>query len=830
MVALDNLTLCIVSFVISTILGIVFYTSTDRNDLKIRYWNISNMLCALGFLIFPIQKLSFSFITILLPNLFIVSSIIFKNLSFSILNFRKQHYRYYVLFLLIYVIATFYDTVINNNLPLRIDVHMIAIIVLMLLNLIETISLYKTYKNSFFHLLFINSFALIIFCLKIIYTSSQYLKPPMISSTDYTLAFLILSQITIQVIFNLLFYFIVFSRNEFELKKRNEILDEDATKFRKVIESAPFPIFISSVETNTILYANKLAEQAFCIEHESIIGENVSTIYAIEDEKNKILSTLDMQGYVTDYEVWMKNRVGIKFCALLSINYLDFDNQKALFTSFNDITEIKILQNDIIKSKNEAESANKSKSEFIANISHEVRTPLNSILGFSELISNSSSDHKIKGFANTIHTSGTALLTLLNDILDISKIEAGKLRIEYVNCNVKKVIDEIVAFFNPKASSKNIEILLELPANFPLTITFDEIRLRQILLNIVGNAVKFTEKGFIKITVCVSIKNDTCNMDIAIQDTGIGIKQEELDLIYTLFSQSGRTLIKYGGSGLGLTISKRLTEMLNGKISVSSKEGEGTIFNISFNNIKIANNLDDSLAVLRSSKDIFGAKILIIDDFKPNRKLITNFLKDFNIITEEANNGLEAIRKLEHFKPDLIITDLRMPEMDGHQTATHIKKILKLNTPIIAMTASSQDEDLDNHLFDGFLFKPITQQTFISAIFNFLNKLKKQNIQLNYCPIKSEFEISQDGISVLSSSINNIYPRIKNMLQYGDIEEISTFSLELKEIIKRHNNEGLRAISEQLAENLEIYNIEKIKFYLSELIKMFNLANSDRKD
>ncbi|MBU3915705.1 PAS domain S-box protein, partial [bacterium] len=310
-----------------------------------------------------------------------------------------------------------------------------------------------------------------------------------------------------------------------------------------------------------------------------------------------------------------------------------------------DINERKVAQEKTLLAKQEAERANRAKSEFLANMSHEIRTPLNAVIGFSELLSIQVHDQKQKTYLSSIQTSGRNLLTLINDILDLSKIEAGQMETHRSPVNIKVLIGGIEQIFSLKVATKGLTFLVEIDDSIKESLLIDETRLRQVLVNLVGNAVKFTDTGYIKLSAATTAGRETnaqVDLEIAVEDTGIGIPKEEQERVFESFEQqSGQSTAIYGGTGLGLSITKRLVELMNGHIALTSAKGHGSTFKIKFFNVPIA-----SKDVFPVEKEVYTidsirfekAKVLVVDDIESNRILLSELLTQLNFEVTSAQN------------------------------------------------------------------------------------------------------------------------------------------------------------------------------------------------
>lgn len=386
----------------------------------------------------------------------------------------------------------------------------------------------------------------------------------------------------------------------------------------------------------------------------------------------------------------------------------------------------------------QANEANKAKSEFLANMSHEIRTPMNAIIGFSELLADEELNETQESFLSTILNSSRNLLQLINDILDFSKIEAGKLQTEIIECNFEQFIGDIDSFLGPIAREKKLDFNILRCSDLPAVIHTDPVRLRQCLVNLTGNAIKFTSQGHVYINISTERLSERDFIRFDVEDTGIGIPKDKQSSIFEAFTQAdGSTTRKFGGTGLGLTITRQLVELLGGTLSLQSTEGKGSVFTIllpagvNLDEVEIVNPysaMDELISELQSASPQpaapRGGRILVAEDAAANQKLITVLLERMGYRVTIAENGKEALEALEKDSYDLIFMDMMMPVMNGY-TATQKLRSKGCVLPIIALTANAMKGD-DQKCYEAgcneYISKPIDRQKLKMLLAKYMNR------------------------------------------------------------------------------------------------------------
>lgn len=515
-----------------------------------------------------------------------------------------------------------------------------------------------------------------------------------------------------------------------DLSKQEEVLQ----MFDKMFDSNPALMAVTSIDENRFIKVN----QSFV----DIMGYTKEEIYEASAEELNLFQDFDRyynvessfreKGYMRNVELHVRNKFGEILHGLFSGEVIESQGSKYFLSVMVDITERKKAEEILKIAKHEAEQSNKAKSEFLANMSHEIRTPMNSVIGFSELLKGTDLSKIQQEYVDTIISGGRALLGIINDILDFSKIEAGKLDLEVIETDVIDLIEQTVDFIKYPAGKKGIELLLDISPDIPRFAMVDPVRIRQILANLLSNALKFTDAGEIELRVTSGYTDYPKGfLRFSVRDTGIGISDNQKEKLFKAFSQADTsTTRKYGGTGLGLVISSQLVQKMGGTLQVDSVLGEGSDFFFS-----IETTLRDGEKL--EASDISGIRrCLVIDDNVNNRTIMDHLLSKWGIDCITSENGFESLKLIENSDPfDLIICDYHMPYIDGLATIRMIREKLKLTPekqPIILLHSSSDGEELQKSCKElGVyyrLIKPVKQSELLSYLRSIQNGFLKRPV------------------------------------------------------------------------------------------------------
>ena len=499
------------------------------------------------------------------------------------------------------------------------------------------------------------------------------------------------------------------------LRHQNKLLNETELAFSK--------------EENIILISYLFLIISFILLLLWLLDKNIGKPLSITTDVAKAISAGDYSLRVSKTLPGEFNLFSVAFNKMMDhVSEKNDELEEKMRDLKNEIVQRQAVEKELHQKKLVAEDASKAKSEFLSTMSHEIRTPLNIITGYIELLEMTNITPEQEDYLKSIVSGSQSLLSIISDILDFAKIESGKLLIQNNILSLSDLLDDINNLFSRLASEKGIQFSITVSKQTPQNFISDTIRLKQILINLLSNAFKFTEKGNVELFIDASPINDSSRVDLIfkVKDTGIGIDQDFINRIFDNFEQeSGQDSRKFSGTGLGLAISKKLSLLLNGDLSVSSIQKEGSTFTLKLLDVEFEKeSLKSTINIPEDVPSFQPAKILIADDMQSNRNLLKTYLHSQPFEFLEAENGQEAINLAREHVPDLILMDIKMPEVDGIQATRVIKDDEKLKTiPVIAISASSLQEDdaeIKLSLFDAYLTKPLRRKLLLDNLSKYL--------------------------------------------------------------------------------------------------------------
>ncbi len=640
-------------------------------------------------------------------------------------------------------------------------------------------------------------------------------------------------------------------QSEIAVRKQTEsALRESETRFREMFESHSAPMLLIEPESGKIMNANRSASLFYGYSSEEFLSLRKTDINMLSRDQvhEKIQNAKSGRKNHFIFPHRLKN--GKIRTVEVHSSVVEVNNEKLLFSIIHDVTDRERIRKkirDIVKelkiAKKRAEIANTAKSEFLANMSHEIRTPMNAVINMARLLAGTELNPKQQDYAKTIVSSSGMLLSVINDILDFSKIEAGKLDLEILDFNLVSVLEEIISIAGVRANEKGLGLMKEITADVPEYLKGDAVRLCQILINLLNNAVKFTEKGEVRLCISLEKKSDShVTLRFAVTDTGIGIPEEHIVRLFKSFSQTDASMTRrYGGTGLGLAISKQLAEMMGGEIGVESKEGIGSTFWFTAKFEEGSERGQGSEVRGEGAKTpltpypvpLTHIRILLVEDNIMNQKVALAVLNNLGFSADTANNGRQALEILETVTYDLVLMDIQMPEMGGIEATRRIRSGVRGPgsearpeprtshlVPIIAMTAHAMKGDREDYLKAGmndYVAKPIEPDELLAAIRRQFSgrevesKSSKVSSVLTLDPQVSREIFDKDDLSYRLSGDTSLCEELTAMFAEIMPERIKN----LKAALNENNAERMEMEAHTvkgMAANISAYHLQKIAY------------------
>lgn len=625
--------------------------------------------------------------------------------------------------------------------------------------------------------------------------------------------------------------------NSFSKKKILDELTSSEKKFRSLYEHMDEAFFI--ISEKRITDCNKATLMLFNLNEKSELLNKPVTSISPEIQSDGI-SSLELtlvyyqkaleQGSCRFEWIFCKT-TGQTFHAEVTLTSVEIGGKQVFYAICHDIEELKRYQQELKEAKNTAEKANNLKSQFLANVSHEIRTPMNAILGYARILSNRGLTGVQNDYVKIIHESGQNLLALLNDILDLSKIEAGKMTIEHKPLLLKALLDEIRNIFRLKTSQKSIEFITCFDPALPDSLVLDQTRLRQILFNLVGNAVKFTESGFVKLSVSLLrkvVSKEKVDLQLIVEDTGIGIRKDQLGEIFNTFQQQPGQNRKFGGTGLGLAITKKLVEMMGGNIIVESKVGVGSLFKVNFYHIPVhADYIPPDDERIHTGDIKFNEELILVAEDNPiNANLVKTMLEDRGLKVLLAEHGRDALNQLSYKRPKAIIMDIKMPLMDGFEAISVLKShpVLK-QIPVIAMSAQAMKEDEERIMKSGceaFIPKPVNEDLLVIKLAEYLGKgtINPREKMDNQNLVIERLTDYVDKVVLGQELISKLYEQWQRNSESMQLDQWKCFGEKIKEIGFKYEIEPFKELGDEFLESIQYYDIKRLKQTINKYPKL----------
>ncbi len=604
-------------------------------------------------------------------------------------------------------------------------------------------------------------------------------------------------------------------------------INKNSELFQKVLDSAKIGIVLINMESQTIEMVNRFTQELLQTPADKIVGRKCHKVLCHADPSLcPHVNERDKETIVA--ERFIRRPDGSMVPIIKTGTWITIDDKEYLVDTFVDISIQKELEKGFLEAKISAEAANRSKSEFLSRMSHEMRTPLNAIIGMVQITGRTDNVDKLKEAMNTIETSSNHLLGLINDILDLSKIEEGKLELNIEPFSPKLMLDKIISLIVPKAEEKGVSFTMKADDALPESLEGDSMRLSQVLLNFLSNAVKFTpKKGSINLDVsCKPAAGNKVSILFSVKDNGIGMTSEQLSRLFSPFTQAdGSISRKFGGTGLGLVISKRIVNLMNSDIEVETVYGEGTRFSFSLT-MPVSGKLapeDHEFDPVAIGGLFSGKRALIVDDVALNRIVARELLSVTGVVSDEAADGREALEMAAGNSYDIILMDVQMPVMDGYEATRQIRALsgVRGHTPIVAMSANVFKDDVERSLaagMDGHIGKPVDLRNMVETMKSLL------------FPAVEPFPA---GTAVAAgdkiSPAEMLYGRLISAMAQQDYGAATTLSKELQLEADKVKAPSISSYAGNVHEWLAQGHNKYAEMYMADLARAFEKFNNEKK-
>ncbi|WP_037325453.1 PAS domain-containing hybrid sensor histidine kinase/response regulator [Salinimicrobium terrae] len=630
----------------------------------------------------------------------------------------------------------------------------------------------------------------------------------------------------------------------------NNLPEESA---EDLYENAPFG-YVSFLADGTIFKINKTLLNLLGYKKEEVVQQKkIQTLFGIGGRiyfETHFFPLIRMQGFVKEVNFDLVKKDGSVFPALLNVNQLSA-SKPGIFsyrTSVIDITDRKKFEKVLVESKEKAEKATRAKAEFLSTISHEIRTPLNAIVGIGNLLHKTSLNDLQKEYARILQLSSENLLELVNNLLDLSKLDAQKVKLEERVFSLKNLLEVLIHSFKIRAAEKNIELKTEFPEGLPDHLLGDPVKLNQVLTNLLGNAIKFTGKGFVKLEIDLQkSEKEKVGLQFSVSDTGIGVPADKLEAIFQEFSQASYDVnLEFGGTGLGLTISQKLLQMHGSELKVESEEGKGSKFSF-FLEYKLSNMAPEDHRRTRVNEVMAqsGAKILVVDDNLTNLFIISQYLQEWKLDHTTVNSGAAAIDAIKKKHYDIVLMDLHMPKMDGYETSTRIGELEPNNKPVIIALSASGRGDVSLKMsragISVYVPKPFDPAELQDIILHFLNENSKDKPgEIAVSSTNPDTKPSPDNLSTEDGKgafsltrllqVSNQNPDILQKLLRNSLNSVQRFKEEFTDAATQSDSEKLDDLIHKNKMNLHYIQAEKLADAVESYRKLLEDSEAHQRD